>query len=75
MQWKAVLDRFEGDYGILLCTEQEIEVNLPRQLLPVEIVEGDHLLVQLEIDQESTKAAKERVTRLLDKLINRPDKD
>lgn len=72
MQWKAVLDRFEGNNGILLCTDEELQVNMPRELLPPNISEGDHLMVNLEIDHESTKQAHERVTRLIDKLVNRP---
>lgn len=31
---KAVIDRFEGEYAVLLIGEDETRVNLPRKLLP-----------------------------------------
>lgn len=75
MNWKAVLDRIEGEFGVLLCSEEEFEVTVPLQLLPANIAEGDYLAVQLQIDHQSTEAAKERVTRLIDKLVNRSQED
>ena len=41
---RAVVDRFESDFAILLFEEKEIKVDFPRELLPEEVKEGDWLI-------------------------------
>jgi hypothetical protein len=38
---KAVIDRFEGDYAIVIFGNDEIKVDIPLRLLPEGIKEGD----------------------------------
>jgi len=33
---KAVIDRFEGDYAVVLFGDEEIKVDIPKELLPQE---------------------------------------
>lgn len=65
---KAVVDRFEGDYAVLVCGDAEIKVNLPRQLLPPGVKEGSWLRVHLKLDEEATKKQEKKISNLLDKL-------
>ena len=68
MKWQAVVDRFEGDLAVLHCFDPKQEsresyftVELPRQLLPQELKEGDYL---------TAESARERVTAILERLAN-----
>lgn len=65
---KAVIDRLEGNFAVLLFDEEEIKVALPRQLLPAGAREGSWLTVNLELDQERTQKQEEKIVGLLDKL-------
>ncbi|MDP2718407.1 MAG: DUF3006 domain-containing protein [Dehalococcoidia bacterium] len=47
IEQKAVLDRIEGSTGILLLGESENIVNVPLQLLPSGVREGDWFTVNL----------------------------
>lgn len=68
---KAVIDRFEGDFAVVLFGDEEIKVDIPRQLLPKGAKEGSWLRVSFELDLEKTKAQKEKIKGLLDKLKNK----
>ena len=68
---KAVIDRFEGGFGVVLCGEKEIKMDVPRELLPENAKEGDWLNISFEIDPEETGRRKERAQSLLDKLKNK----
>lgn len=71
MKKKAVIDRFEDNYAILLVDDEPISVN--RTELPAGVKEGDWLLVEFQgkrlsgawVD-ENQKAAME--ARIADKL-------
>ncbi len=52
---KAVIDRFEGDHAIVLFGDEETKVDIPRQLLPLGVKEGDWLNVSFELDPEGDK--------------------
>jgi hypothetical protein len=65
---RAVVDRFEGDYAVLLIEDDEIKVDFPRKLLPDGTREGSWLTVDLKLDQEKTKKQEEKIAKLLDKL-------
>ncbi len=71
MQWKSVVDRFEEDLAVVLVGEEEIAIPIPRSLLPPKVKEGDHLRTTWSVDDDATSKAKERVTSLLDQLVNR----
>jgi len=65
---KAVIDRFEGEYAIVLFGEDEIKVDIPKVLLPEGAKEGSWLNVSFELDLEETKSRKDRIQSKLDKL-------
>ncbi len=65
---KAVIDRFEGDHAVVLFGDDEIKVDIPRQLLPPGAKEGSWLKVSFELDPESEKQQREKIEGLLDKL-------
>ena len=68
---KAVIDRFEGDFAVVLVGEEEIKVDIPRQLLPPGAREGSWLKIDLELDPEGTKKQEEKIRGLLKRLKNK----
>lgn len=66
---KAVIDRFEGDYAILIIGEEERQINVLRSLLPKEAKEGQWLTLDIVggephnivIDEHETDQVKKRV--------------
>ena len=65
---KAVIDRFENEYAIILLGDDEIRVDFPRQLLPKGAKEGSWLNVIFELDIEGTNQQEEKIRGLLEKL-------
>jgi len=65
---KAVIDRFEGEYAVLLVGEEESKVDLPLKLLPKGAIEGSVLDLNLSLDHTGGKARKERIKGKLEKL-------
>ena len=68
---KAVIDRFEGDFAVVLVGDKEIKVDIPKALLPKKAKEGSWLKFNIELDPEGTKKQKEKISKLLDKLKNK----
>lgn len=68
---KAVIDRFEGDFAIILCGKEEIKMEAPKKLLPEKAKEGDCLNISFEIDPDETERRREMVRGMLDKLMNK----
>ena len=73
---RAVIDRFEKDYAVLLVCEDERLVNAPLSLLPSHAREGNWLwiefdgeeIVRVKIDEEETARARERISEKLARL-------
>ena len=75
MSQKAVIDRFEGDFGIVIIGEGEGErqMDVPKKALPKGAREGDWLQVEMSgdqitsalIDKEETARAKQRIAEKL----------
>lgn len=65
---KAVIDRFEGKSAVLLCGDEEVEMNIPRELLPRGAGEGEWLRVSFEHDPAETEKRRERAKELLGRL-------
>lgn len=65
---KAVIDRFEGDYAVVLFGDEEIKVDIPKSLLPGDSKEGSWLKVSFELDMEETKKREDRIQSKLEKL-------
>ncbi|MBS4022986.1 MAG: DUF3006 domain-containing protein [Dethiobacter sp.] len=68
---KAIIDRFEGDYAVVLFGDEEIKADIPKKLLPKGVREGSWLKVSFELDAEGTKKQEEKIKNLLDKLKNK----
>jgi hypothetical protein len=64
---KAVIDRIEGKFAVLLMGDGSVKVNLPLVLLP-EAKEGDVLDVSITKDDKATMKAKDRSKSLIEKL-------
>ena len=66
LRLRAFLDRFEGDFAVLLLGDEGEQVVWPAKLLPEGAVEGSVLCVTLDADV--TKAAEEDINSLIDRL-------
>ena len=69
MQIQAVIDRFEGNKAVLLVGDEEVQVVWLRKNLPAEVKEGDILSINLQVDSETTVAAKEEAEDLLKQIL------
>jgi hypothetical protein len=65
---KGVIDRFAGDYAVLLIGPEEVELAMPRKLLPKGAREGSWLTLQLQLDPEESVKQEEKIAGLLEKL-------
>ena len=68
---KAVIDRFEGHYAVLLFRDDEVKVDIPKKLLPEGVKEGSWLKVSFELDVEEMKKQEEKIKDLVEKLKKR----
>ena len=70
---KAVIDRFEGQFAVLIIGDDEQKMDVPRQLMPDGAKEGDWLQVEVEngaiikaeLNNDETAKAKERIAAKL----------
>ena len=64
---KMFIDRFEGEIAVL---EYEGKTyHLPKIFLPAEAEEGDQIILFSKIDEEGTKAQREKIQKLMDGLF------
>ncbi len=70
---RAVIDRITEGRALLLCGDEEIPVELPRELLPPGAAEGDILAVSLQIDHQATAEQRKKIERLLGRLTEEPE--
>jgi hypothetical protein len=70
---RAVVDRIEdGSVAVLHVGEdEETQVELPASLLPEGAESGSHLLINISLDEDSRKAAEDRVKALQERLEKR----
>ena len=69
---KASIDRIEGTTAVLIPMDDEsLQLSVPLKLLPIGCREGEILLIAIERDLKATRAAKERVKSLVEKLKKR----
>jgi hypothetical protein len=65
----AYLDRFEGGWAVVIAGDDgEIQLDLPLDRLPPGTKAGDHLIINVRLDRESTEAARERIAELQQEL-------
>jgi hypothetical protein len=73
---KAVIDRFEGKFAVLIVGEDEQRMNVLKKLLPKQSREGSWLQVEIQngevitavMDEEETANAKQRIAEKLERL-------
>jgi hypothetical protein len=66
---KAVIDRFEAEFAVLIVGEDERRMNVLRKLLPKRAKEGQWLQVEIlndqvlnvAIDEQETELARQRI--------------
>ncbi len=66
---KAVIDRFEAEFAVLILEEAERRLNVPRKLLPKHVKEGQWLQVEIlgdqvlnvTLDDQETELARQRI--------------
>lgn len=76
MSEKAVIDRFEGTFAVLLIGDDSRRLNVPKQLIPKRAKEGTWLqleydgneLVKITVDKEETEKARKRIAEKLERL-------
>jgi hypothetical protein len=77
---KAVIDRFEAEFAVLIVGEDEQRLNVLKKLLPKPSKEGSWLQVEIQdgevisavMDEEETANAKQRIADKL-ALLRRGD--
>jgi hypothetical protein len=73
---KAVIDRFEGDYAILIVGDDEKRLNIPREQLPKGAKEGSWLQLDIVgnqprniiLDDQANETARKRIAEKLNRL-------
>lgn len=73
---KAAIDRFEGDWAVLLVGDNGRVINTHRASLPQEAREGQWLRIELEddqvvsaiVDRSETRRVRKRITQKLERL-------
>ena len=80
MKEKGTIDRIEGNFAVVLYgTKEQHKMDVPLKELPKGAREGHKVVLtfdngkiaDIEIDEEATKEAKERVQSLIEKLAKK----
>ncbi|AEE95434.1 DUF3006 domain-containing protein [Mahella australiensis] len=62
-----IIDRFEGRWAVIEYGDDVF--NLPKEVLPEGSKEGDVLDIDIKVDEEATRARKQRIQRMADQLF------
>lgn len=62
---RVTIDRFEGQFAVVELPDMTM-ANMPVTLVPKGAKEGD--ILSIEIDENETKARKQRISKLMDDL-------
>ena len=65
---RAFLDRFEGEFAVLLLGEEGEQVRWPARSLPEGAIEGSVLSITIAPDAAASKAAEDAINSLIDRL-------
>ena len=65
---KAVIDRIVGNIAVILFEEQNLEINVPVELLPKNIKEGTWLNINFSVDDNYTAEMYRKNKELLEKI-------
>gem|GEM_PF-1649925 len=64
----AVIDRFEGNQGVVFFGDCHYTVDLPEHFLPAEVTEGAILRVHFEVDWAETERRRAKMEERADSL-------
>jgi len=67
---KFFIDRFEGDYAVLI-DEKTDSFEFPKKYLPPDAGEGKYIDVDIRTDEEYTDKQKDEIHNLKQKLLNK----
>ena len=67
MKLSLSFDRYEGRFAVLV-TEDDQQVNFPKELLPKGANPGDMLSFSIDVDREATDSLKRETKALQEKL-------
>lgn len=66
---KLVIDRLEDDWAVIEPLEEPIVYfNIPKNLLPQNVKEGDVLNIDISIDKERTRQRRNKIQNKLNSL-------
>ncbi len=65
---RAVIDRFEGDYAVVLVGDEESKIDIKKEYLPDGAKEGSWLKMSFELDPEGEQGQRKKISTLLEKL-------
>lgn len=68
---KVIVDRFEGDFAILMVGDMEEPAEFPKKLLPQGTKEGSWMWLDFELDPGGEAKQREKMKNLMDKLMNK----
>lgn len=70
---KAVVDRFEGDYAVLVFDDGQT-LNILKKKLPQDVHEGSVIWLSVLNDQKETKKQRELAKEILNEILKPDDK-
>ncbi len=74
--FEAYVDRIEEGLAVIVASDGSgVQFELPLGRLPQGAKAGDHLIIGIQLDQESTEAALQRVAKLQRELKRTSDSD
>lgn len=67
--YQGIIDRFEGDFAVLLIgPEQEERIDFPKTLLPNDASESDIISLSINVKKNKTAKAKKDVMKMIEDL-------
>jgi len=67
VSFEAIIDRFEGEYAVILLKNEEVVIK--KKVLPENVKEGDILNITFKINKTATEKRKKEVKDILNELI------
>ena len=64
---KAIIDRFEGDFAVVLAGSESLDIL--KKMIPEGVKEGDVVYITITSDEEETKSQEELARSLLNEVL------
>lgn len=75
-EWWFTVDRVEEGWAVLIPRDDgQVSIQWPVRYLPAGAGEGKIIRLHMEVDEEATAEARQRIRGLIDELIRRDRKD